>query len=644
MLTGNKLQSCPWSSTNIELDQVRKAIAEPEKLDKSRYESVQEKTSKGGNLVSLDLINRYKKSIRVQFHNKELDSQYDEHQKKVRDHSTTLAYGVLFVLNLAFAYLESKAFGRETSVPMFGFLFVSFLAVANLSIDQFKKELGWIPARLLACITINIGVVLAAIYLQKYSAYHVVEMSFLLFWLGSLSALSVRNSVLLNLAFAVMFLISMYLTEVRVFWIEIVAILLVCVVLTVASFSYLSERQRRLSFLQGRHNQSMVSRQESWAYTLIDLDSALGNVHDLKDAMALLAKFLEPVVDFESHILTSLEGQGPKPVADEVSGKLFEDDDKTYWSEELLGKLTQTRQATVSSEQETVSGFLGKTRERFLSYRLDVPIINDSKLVGVISLRRANSAFDDLDMVASVSIATQAMLIFRRATTASTVIVETTIPEAVKPKLDPAMTHSARFASTQTSDLEFPDQTEINPEELLAPNDLIQKVKEQEEKAKKTITLLSRENADKVAVDRYRTAAIEGEPLSVLIIEVDGLSKLREQDGDPVAYKVFASIVKHIFSKIDKEKDILGRYGQNGLSVLMPKVDMNAAEKFAEVTRQAIQSARYKTAYGEKSATLSIGVAAFTDDTGDYSSMVKRADMALFVAKKNGRNCVKVRL
>ena len=132
--------------------------------------------------------------------------------------------------------------------------------------------------------------------------------------------------------------------------------------------------------------------------------------------------------------------------------------------------------------------------------------------------------------------------------------------------------------------------------------------------------------------------------MSILIIEVDGLSKLREQDGDQVAYKVFAAIVKYVFSKVDKEKDILGRYGQNGLSVLMPRVDMNAAEKFAEMIRQFVASARYKTAYGEKTATLSIGVAAITDDTGDYNSMVKRADMALFVAKKNGRNCVKVRL
>ena len=76
----------------------------------------------------------------------------------------------------------------------------------------------------------------------------------------------------------------------------------------------------------------------------------------------------------------------------------------------------------------------------------------------------------------------------------------------------------------------------------------------------------------------------------------------------------------------------------------MPKVDMNAAEKFAEMIRQYVERSRYKTPYGERTATLSIGVAAITDETGDYNSMVKRADMALFVAKKNGRNCVKVRL
>jgi len=45
-----------------------------------------------------------------------------------------------------------------------------------------------------------------------------------------------------------------------------------------------------------------------------------------------------------------------------------------------------------------------------------------------------------------------------------------------------------------------------------------------------------------------------------------------------------------------------------------------------------------------KKVIITSSVAAITDETGNYDSMVKRADMALFGAKKNGRNCVKVRL
>ena len=325
---------------------------------------------------------------------------------------------------------------------------------------------------------------------------------------------------------------------------------------------------------------------------------------------------------------------------------MFENDDRTIWSEDLLGKLTQTRQATTSAEHETVTGFLGMKRDRFISYRLDVPVFNDSKLLGVISLRRSDEPFDDLDMIASVSIAAQAMLIFKRTQRSSVVGVDRSVPDPViRPRGESmqAATNITKALSSESRDLEVTDNS-FDPDGTLVPREVREKFKQEAESVKRTITLMSRENADKVAVERYRTAAIEGEPLSILIIEVDGLSKLREQDGDQVAYKVFAAIVKYIFTMVDKDKYILGRYGQNGLSVLMPTVDMNAAEKFAESIRQFVANARYKTAYGEKSATLSIGVAAITDDTGDYPSMVKRADMALFVAKKNGRNCVKVRL
>jgi diguanylate cyclase (GGDEF)-like protein len=597
--------------------------------------------------VSDDLISRYKKSSRIKFHNSDIEARYRDMLRKSGQDSSAPAFAGLLLLSLAFAYLEFRAFGHEVPMPMYGYLLAAAVALVNLLFCRFSEDSQHVQLRLVINGLLAMGAVIGAVFLQKYSAYHVIEFVLLLVWLGSLGRLGVLLTLSLNLLLAIAFIAVMYLTKISGFWISLVSVLLSSAVLLGGFLGYVSERIRRVLFLQTEFNRSMTRRQELWAFTLVDMDIALSGILDFKELISLLKKHLEPVIEFESYVMTSLEGQGPKPVADQIEGALFENDDRTLWTEELLGKLNQTRQATVSAEHEIVKGFLGRQKKRFISYRLDIPVFSDAKLLGIISLRRASQPFDNLDMIASVSIAGQAMLIFKRSIRASKMVAEKAVPDSIiRPKLvaDAGAAITAPLATSEDKDMEMTDQSYVTVDQTLVPRDVMTKFKQEQASAKKTITLMSRENADKVAVDRYRTAAVEGEPLSVLIVEVDGLSKLREQDGDEVAYKVFAAIVKYIFSKVDKEKDILGRYGQNGLSVLMPKVDMNAAERFAEMIRQFVATARYKTAYGEKTATLSIGVAAMTDDTGDYSSMVKRADMALFVAKKNGRNCVKVRL
>ena len=595
--------------------------------------------------MSQTLIDRYRKSFRLQFQTAETEHRYREMLESGQRHSSAYAFAALFLLCLAFAYLEYRAFGREIPIPMYGYLLAALLAFANMLINWFMSEPPYQTMRLIGNGVLASGTVIGAVYLQKYSAYHAIEFVLLAVWLGSLRALRMVFSITINLVLAILFVVAMYVTGISSFWMVLVSTLLFVTLIVSGYIAYLTERGQRLLFLESDLNRSMVDRQELWAFTLIDLEVALTGIQDFKELIGQLKQHLEPVIEFESYILTSLEGQGPRPVADKIEGDLFENDDRTLWSEDLLGKLTQTRQATTSAEHEKVGGFLGMQRSKFNSYRLDVPVFDDSKLLGVISLRRATRPFDELDKVASVSIASQAMLIFKRSKRNS---AQGTIPDSViRPKKSSEATQTSTtttVSSSESKDMEVTDHSFAESDQTLAPKDVVNRFKKEEATAKRTITLMSRENADKIAVDRYRTAAVEGEPLSILIIEVDGLSKLREQDGDQVAYKVFAAIVKYIFTKVDKEKDILGRYGQNGLSVLMPRVDMNAAEKFAEMIRQFVANARYKTAYGEKTATLSIGVAAITDDTGDYNSMVKRADMALFVAKKNGRNCVKVRL
>jgi diguanylate cyclase (GGDEF)-like protein len=597
--------------------------------------------------VSEDLISRYKKSFRITFRNANTEAKYRELQQQRGRDSSVFAFGALSLLCLAFAYLEFWAFGLEIVMPMYGYLLAALLALANLLVSRFSTESTHQQLRLVTNSLLAMGTVIGAIFLKKYNAYHVVEFVLLIVWMGSLKTVGMMSTLVLNVLLACAFVAVMYMTEISGFRMLLVSVLLFAAVMLAAYLGYLAERARRMLFLQIEANSSMHSRQELWSFTLIDLDMALSGILVFKELIAVLKKYLEPVIEFESYVLTALEGQGPKPVADQIEGELFEGDDATLWSEELLGKLTQTRQATVSAEHETVKGFLGRKKQHFTSYRLDIPVFSDSRLLGIISLRRASEPFDKLDMIASVSIAAQAMLIFKRSGRAQTAPVTKTVSDPViRPTsvADTTMSTTTAISSSDDKDMEMTDHSFAEANQNLVPQDVITKFKQEQASAKKTITLMSRENADKIAVDRYRTAAVEGEPLSVMIIEVDGLSKLREQDGDEVAYKVFAAIVKYIFSKVDKEKEILGRYGQNGLSVLMPQIDMNAAERLAEMIRHFVGGARYKTAYGEKTATLSIGVAALTDDTGDYASMVKRADMALFVAKKNGRNCVKVRL
>ena len=592
--------------------------------------------------MSQDLISRYNNTVRIPFYNNGMETRYQQAQQSPSRRSGIFAFGILLVLNLIFAYLEYRAFGHDNPQPMYGYLGVSALALGNLLLCQLQSKPYLLGLRLIINGVASMSIVIWAVYLQKYSAYHSLEFSLLIVWLGCLNVTRTLSTILTAMVMSAGFIFVLYLTEISSFWIWLVTIMLLAAVVVSTYLAYILERQRRLAFLQSSAIHDMTKRQETWAFTLIDLDMVLGGITEFSEMIGLLEKHLEKVIDFDSYILTALGGKGPKPVPDEIDGTLFKSEDKTLWSEEILGKLTQTRQATISSEHEIVKGRLGGKRKKFLSYRMDIPVFNESSLMGVIALRRISAPFSDLDTIASVSIASQAMLIFKRTSKNSTVIMQGLAPV---PDIDnPDAAALSKIATSQSTDMEVTDQSFSDYDGLVAANKTMKKAKRIQDKAKKIITLLSRENADKMAIDKYRTAIVEGDPLSVVIIEVDGLPKLREEDGDHVAYKVFAAIVKDIFSRVDKDNDVLGRYGQNGLSILMPNVDMNAAEKFSEKLRLAVSETKYKTAYGEKSATLSIGVASMTDETSDYGTMVKRADMALFVAKKNGRNCVKVRL
>ncbi len=629
--------------------------------------------------MPIERINRYKKTTSLAFDNQQVEDSYQKFQLNRGRSSGIFALTTLFFICVSFALLEYWVLGVSSLVPMYLYLLVALIAGATAAFSVVNKTKSALKMRVLIPGTLSFLVLLSAVFLQQYRIYHAIEISLLLIWMGGSSALNFRETAALAVASSVTFsAMAFFFGATELKFTGLVLLEIAAIALTVY-LSYLMERYRRMIYLTNDILLNAYDRQESWAYTLIDLDMALSGIRDFKEMINRLLEYIKAVIEFDSYVYTALEGKGPKPAPDKVDGTLFEMEDSTVWSEDLLTKLSQTRQADTSAQFDIKKGFLGRERQEFQHFRMDIPVFNDSNMVGVISLRRKSDSFDDLDMTASVSLTTQAMMIYKRTSmsmasqmssglaqqslaNADQKVVKQPPPAPIEEKVvsvaAKARLHHDSEPSGPISSLDLEITGEVTPvetkngnagnarerDETVIPKAVIEKIQAETETAKKTITLLSRENADQIAVDRYRTAAVEGEPLSILLFEVDGLSAIREKDGDQVAYKVFAGIVKHIFSRIDKERDVLGRYGKNGLSVLLPRVDMNAAEKFAESIRQFAESTRFKTVYGERSATVSVGVAAITDETGNYDSMVKRADMALFVAKKNGRNCVKVRL
>ena len=148
--------------------------------------------------MSQALIKQYKKSIRLRFQNEEIEALHCNDEELRGRSSSVFAFGVLSLINLAFFYLEYSTFGVETSVPMFGYLFAAIAALANALVSQYVKNPCMQNIRLIANVGISMCFVLLAVYLQKYSAYHTVEMSALIVWLAALNAVRFLHTSIVN--------------------------------------------------------------------------------------------------------------------------------------------------------------------------------------------------------------------------------------------------------------------------------------------------------------------------------------------------------------------------------------------------------------------------------------------------------------
>jgi two-component system, cell cycle response regulator len=128
---------------------------------------------------------------------------------------------------------------------------------------------------------------------------------------------------------------------------------------------------------------------------------------------------------------------------------------------------------------------------------------------------------------------------------------------------------------------------------------------------------------------------------ALLMLDIDWFKRVNDDyghaAGDEVLREVTARITRHV-----RAFDLLARYGGEEFVVVLPDTDRRVAETVAERLRTVVaeQPIKVGPAQAEISVTISIGLAVTEDAQESSTSLLRRADEALYAAKGRGRNRV----
>jgi diguanylate cyclase (GGDEF)-like protein len=128
-------------------------------------------------------------------------------------------------------------------------------------------------------------------------------------------------------------------------------------------------------------------------------------------------------------------------------------------------------------------------------------------------------------------------------------------------------------------------------------------------------------------------------PCSILVIDVDRFKTINDEHGHAIGDMTLKLITAQLRSAA-VEPALLGRLGGEEFVVVLPGTELRDAHLIAERICAQVPSVDLSTWLGDRRITVSIGVATSSaEDT--VSSLLRRADAALYVAKSDGRNCVR---
>ena len=144
--------------------------------------------------------------------------------------------------------------------------------------------------------------------------------------------------------------------------------------------------------------------------------------------------------------------------------------------------------------------------------------------------------------------------------------------------------------------------------------------------------------AAEIELTRWRR---QPRPLSLVLLDADHFKAVNDQYGHPAGDAVLRDLAATLTASF-RDVDVVARVGGEEFAVLLPSTAAAGALAVANRTLAAI-SARHVEYDGVRIAyTVSGGVAAMDEGVTGLDALMKRADQALYVAKKAGRNRISI--
>ena len=139
--------------------------------------------------------------------------------------------------------------------------------------------------------------------------------------------------------------------------------------------------------------------------------------------------------------------------------------------------------------------------------------------------------------------------------------------------------------------------------------------------------------------EEVKRAIVRKGSLSFLMIDVDLFKAFNDLYGHLVGDQILREIAKLIRDNV-REIDIVGRYGGEEFCVVLPDTDRSGTQYVAERIRSAIEKSQIKAYDTAVKVTVSVGFTTFPEDGQSGPELLEKADQALYLAKKSGRNTV----